>query len=314
MKKVFNLTLIAIALIAATMTSCRKTFGDKDIDFKYQDITENTLSFLVIDSKTNNAIEGAIIRDSEGNEVATTSIGGTATYIKKAADVLYFTVEADGYATMLASLGTVKMYKLNGKSSGIATYADKAGNVKPVPPGTEISAQTVSSAFVKPIYKTTVGSDGGFEFTGLPNDAAFEFVAPTIIDGNPYDVNSSFTAATVATPKTVRYSYIGTELFTVVSYPGVVRATNTVVIKFNKAVDKEYTENRIRVNGSESGFTADFSLDGKTLTLTPTAATGWDDVAILSSFGVSGTVYTAADAVTGRRQSTGISFTVTIIK
>lgn len=307
MKKVFNLTLIAIALVATTMTSCRKTFGEKEVNFNYQDNTENTFTVLVTDSQTGNAIEGAVIKNSEGNEITRTSIGGTATYIKKANDKLVFTVESEGYATMFTN-DYVEMCKLDGKFSGIATYTDKAGNVKPVPSDTEIYAKTVNDDFVVGIYKTTVGADGKFEFTGLPNGASFEFVEPTIIADNPYSVSGGFTAATVATPKTVQYSYIGTDLpLAVVSSPGVTRATNNIVIKFNKAVDKEYTGNIIRVNSSTSGFTAEFSTDGKTLTLTPT--TEWS-----GNLSVSGNVSTAADPATGRRQDVAISFTARLIE
>jgi len=314
MKKVFNLTLIAIALVAATMTSCKKTFGTKDVDFKYSDITENTHTVKVTDAKTGDVIEGAVIKDGDGEIVATTSAAGTATYIKKAGDDLIFTVEVSGYATMFAS-GSVKMYKLDGKFSGVATFSDKADNVKVVPSGTEITVQAVGDDFVTQIYKTTVGNEGKFEFTGLPNGAGFKFVSPTNFDGNSYNVNpnppftNSFTSAVVTTPKAVRYTYINTEMeLIVLAYPGVVRAEGTIVIKFNKAIDKDFSSNFVTVGGSPSGFTEEWSGDNKTLTLVPNVTWG----TVNTSKTVAYRFYTPA--VNGKRQYVDNFFSVGIIE
>ena len=59
--------------------------------------------------------------------------------------------------------------------------------------------------------------------------------------------------------------------FAVVALPGTVTVTGDIVVKFNKAVDRDYGECYIH---SYRNFTETWSSDKKTLTLKPTATWG----------------------------------------
>ena len=269
MKKLFNLSLVAIVLIATAMTSCSK---DK-MDINLKDKTENTFTILVKDNRTGDVIAGAVVKDSKGAMVAVTGGDGIATYTQKRGDELIYTLEADGYAPIFCDGGTYFMSKLDAKYSGIATYVDKNENLNPVTSGTEISIMLYYSGFVKNIYKTQVGSDGRFEFTSLPYGADFYFVSPTTINGNPYETYKSFTAGQSSTG-TVSYYYVNSELpFAIIGLPGIVTRTGNIVVKFNKVVDTEYASGYIN---HSSSCTAEWSSDKRTLTLRPT--TNWGSV------------------------------------
>ena len=266
--------MIAIVLIAATMSSCSKD----EMDINMKDNTENTFTIKVTDYRTGDVIVGAVVKDSQGKTVATTAADGTATYTKKAGDNLLFTVEADGYAAMTAGT-SVSLHKLGAKLSGVATYTDKSGNLNVVPSGTELSIQANSSSFVKRVYKTQVGSNGEFEFASLPDGAYFYFVSPTTIGSNAYRTNYSYGfSAGETTSMTVSYSYVNNELpFAIIALPGTVTATGSIVVKFNKAVDTEYSlDNGNGYLYSNRSFTTEWSSDKKTVTFTPT--TTWGNV------------------------------------
>jgi len=267
MKKLFNLSMIAIVLIAAAMTSC----GKDEMDIKLTDKTENTFTILVKDNRTGDVIAGAVVKDSKGSTVATTGSDGTATYTQKRGDELIYTLQAEGYASIFCDGGTYFMSKLDSKYSGIATYVDKNENLNPVPSGTELTIMLYYSSFVKNVYKTQVGSDGKFEFTSLPYGADFYFVSPTTIGDNAYEISKSFTAGQTTTG-TVSYYYINSELpFAIIGLPGIVTQTGNIVVRFNKAVDTEYAS--AYINHSHS-CTPEWSSDKRTLTLRPTTTWG----------------------------------------
>ncbi|MCL2326947.1 MAG: hypothetical protein FWC39_00385 [Bacteroidetes bacterium] len=307
MKKVLVIltAVIGFALIATTMTSCNK---EKDINLK--DNTENTFTMKVTDYRTGDVIVGAVVKDSQGNTVATTAADGTATYTKKAGDNLLFTVEANGYAAMMAG-NSVAMCKLDAKFLGVATYSDKSGNLSVVPSGTELSIQIGGEKFVKQVYKTRVVDDEGkFEFTSLPNGAYFYFMSPTSIGNNTYSAESYYSGfeAGTTTSRGIHYSYINNELpLAVVSRPGTVTATGKIVFKFNKEVDTEYESNYVYA-GYETNFTKEWSSDKKMLTLTPT--TNWGSVGNTRS--IEYRFYTPA--VDGVRQSVGSYYYINIVE
>ena len=115
MKKLFNLSLIAIVLIAAAMTSC----GKDEMDINLVDRTENTFTILVKDNRTGDVIAGAVVKDSKGATVATTGSDGTATYTQKRGDELIYVLEAAGYASIFCDGGTYFMSKLDATYSAL---------------------------------------------------------------------------------------------------------------------------------------------------------------------------------------------------
>jgi hypothetical protein len=307
MKKIFNLFFIAIALIAVSMTSCKK-------ELNFNDVTESTHTIRIVDHQTGEAISGAKVKDGNGVVVATTGSDGMATYTQKVNDEMIFTVNANGYASMLAYDGTTYMCKLSAKLSGIATYTDESGNLKTIPSGTQLAVKTSSSIFVQRIYKTTVGSEGKFEFNNLPNGAGMLFDSPIIIENDTYATtyySSGFTAGQTVT-MAVSYFYVNNDLpFAVITRPGHVKTTDSIVIAFNKEVDTVYSNNYLHIYGYYyyGDFTANWSNNNKTLTILPDNSWGTPG----NTLNVYLRCYTPVDNA-GSRQSVDENFYVRIVE
>jgi len=301
MKHFFKLFLIAIALIAATFTSCKK-------EIKFDDVTENTFTIRVTDYRSGEPIVGAEIKGSEGEVVATTSSDGMATYTKKANDMLLFTVNANGYASMIAS-NNVTMHKLNAKVTGIATYTNKQGDLKTVPSGTQLTVVAESTNYVQRIYKTNVSSDGKFEFTSLPDATYMYFESPTKIGNDMYSVSSYYSEFYAGYDDNVliQYSYINNNIpFTVITRPGTVKPDGSIVMVFNKEADPEYYNNYFYIYNYYDYPVLEWSNGNKTLTIKPAPGINWGTVG--NTFTVEYGFYTPV--VDGQRESTGGDFNV----
>jgi len=305
MKNTFKLFLMAIALIAATFTSCKK-------EIKFDDVTENTFTIRVTDYRTGEPIAGAEIKGSDDEIVATTGTDGMATYTKKANDYLLFTVNAAGYASMVAS-NSVTLHKLNAKVTGIATYSDKLGNLKTVPSGTQISVITESTNYVQRIYKTKVNSDGKFEFTSLPDGISMSFESPIKIGNDMYSASSYYYYFYTGEDETVtvHYSYINNDIpLAVITRPGTVKPDGSIVMVFNKEIDTEYY-NSFYVSGYYYDPQLNWSNGNKTLTIKPQTETEWG--AVGNSIYVNYDVYTPILA-NGQRENAYGSFNVRIVE
>ena len=192
---------------------------------------------------------------------------------------------------------------------GIATYSDKSGNLNVLPSGTELSIRIYSSDyFVQSIYSTQVGNEGKFEFASLPYGVYFHFVSPMSIESNSYEANYPYYFnAYLSSSVTINYSYIDVNNdfpFTVIAMPGTVTATGDVVIKFSKAVDRNYSDCYIQCY---SDFTETWSSDKKTLTLKPTTTWGYAG----NSLNIWFRLYTPESG--GQREILEQSFSVKII-
>ena len=273
MKKGFNFFIVLAVLMTATMNSCKKD----EMDVNLKDNTENTFAIKVTDNRTGDVIAGAVVKDSEGNTVATTSEAGTAIYTKKAGDQLIYTLEATGYASMWCNGESVQMYKLGTKLSGIATYTDKFGNLNVVPSGSDVTVSILGD-FIQKVYTVKAGANGAFEFSSLPDGAYFEFF-PITIGSDKYNVQNYWGTIGETGAISIRYSFISSnELpFAVIACPGRVTATGNIVIKFNKAVDTESGDFSTYDNYNYEWISNDggsWSADKKTLTLKPTTSWG----------------------------------------
>ena len=304
MKNTFKLFLMAIALMAATFTSCKK-------EIKFDDVTENTFTIRVTDYRSGEPIVGAEIKGSDGEVVATTGTDGMATYTKKANDMLLFTVNATGYASMVAS-NSVAMRKLNAKVTGIATYTNKQGDLKTVPSGTQLTVVAEPTSYVQRIYKTNVSSDGKFEFTSLPDATYMYFESPMKIGNDMYSTNSYYSEfyAGYDETVTVHYSYINNDIpFTVITRPGTVKPEGDIVMVFNKEVDTEYYNNYFYIYGYYD-YILNWSNGNKTLTIKPAPGTEWGTVGY--NLEINYSFYTPL--VDGQRENTNGYFNVRIIE